>query len=561
MRRTPAKVLTMPNPRTAVLVAFSVVTAGTTQSAELRVDDLIVPQMPQPNAGWISPLRSPGDFSPGLAGEGALLDGATPRAWFGRDELSSIIAGVTRLDPNSIEFGDRSIKVPANDAAAVRECLAWVRQNLPPRIDLEVTLERVDEGGSMVLQRALESVRSGTMVQWADVVTRPILRDFDVEIAQSSASANPVVDHVAVGSCLALRANVIPGRDVAVVEAVARVAESVERSPIQLHHAGFGDLDRAARAIDQCGITFAVPRGQPLVQEWTTRDGEQLRLTCRAQWQDAPAPPRRDIALLCSGLLGEPVLGFRDHLPGRDEVAARMLFREEAVRGRDIGGIVVATNSSMRAGKILFVGDEQVATYRRFLDSPSGAVITAEVELSLYDLARNEELDSAPPSSRVVRIRAFPLEGLPSVFAGQREMYTLRDWDVEVAQSARIPDPKVGVIRDGYVLNLRALSNGTGRITGVAVDGKVSRLGQIEIARVPLNLELRAGGGTAQGGGAVTPAVVLPQDVVAIEKPELREIDLATVFEVDENGRAVLRRAATRLFGEGRDLAIVVQIK
>jgi hypothetical protein len=70
---------------------------------------------------------------------------------------------------------------------------------------------------------------------------------------------------------------------------------------------------------------------------------------------------------------------------------------------------------------------------------------------------------------------------------------------------------------------------------------------------------------TAHATGTVdnatwVPPVFLPQDVVAIEKPQVRRCRIDTRVRLGDDGRAVLRRTAAGFTGEGRVIVVLVRV-
>jgi hypothetical protein len=54
---------------------------------------------------------------------------------------------------------------------------------------------------------------------------------------------------------------------------------------------------------------------------------------------------------------------------------------------------------------------------------------------------------------------------------------------------------------------------------------------------------------------------VLPPQAVTVEKPATRSLRIGTTVTLDDQGGAVLRRAATGLLGPGRELVVRVSVR
>ncbi len=160
----------------------------------------------------------------------------------------------------------------------------------------------------------------------------------------------------------------------------------------------------------------------------------------------------------------------------------------------------------------------------------------------------------------MAQVASSVIVGKSVTFSGQREFRYVRDWDVEVAQSSRMPDPKVVILRHGYHVDARVLVAVDGALRAVALRTRVARLDRVDTVDALLSRVSRAGG-VADKSGSTSPAIVLPQDVVNVESPVLRHHSLSAVMRLDAKGSAVLRRAAPRLLGKGRDLVVLIQVK
>jgi hypothetical protein len=186
---------------------------------------------------------------------------------------------------------------------------------------------------------------------------------------------------------------------------------------------------------------------------------------------------------------------------------------------------------------------------------------TATLEISIYDVAAGVGTEAAgTEANAIAHIRTNAIVGKSVAFSGRTEMRYIEDWDVEVAQSSRIPDPKVNILRHGYHVDARVLADFSGRLEAVALDASVARLARIDVKEATLSREMQAGG-SIDKSGSMTPSIILPKEVVAIESPALQDHSVSTVLRLNENGSAMLRRAAPRLLGEGRELLVIVSVK
>lgn len=494
-----------------------------------------------------------------VMGEGTLLRDRLVQPWFDSHGLVRVVFALTKLNEDLSTSGDMLV-ADKRDAEAVLESLSRLRSQLPPRIMLEVKLERRNERGQETLLHSSESVRAGSTVTFQDTAKQRILRDYDVEIAQSATLANPVVGDLLTGACLAVRCRVVPGKGELLIESFARVAADAKAPPIKTLHDGIGPIDRAAREVDECGVAMRVPRGASRSVEWTGANGSRLRLTCSASWQDPPAQTGKRAIVRCRGLFQKGVAEFRtDHLEPDEGPAA---FAAEAAFHRAGAEDVRVIGGEESAALAIVVSGEKAEQIDA--DVTSGLVrslASAALEISVYDVAEGVGTVAAgTEATAIAHIQGHAIVGKAIAFSGRTEMRYIDDWDVEVAQSSRIPDPKVYVLRHGYHVDARVLADSQGGLEAVALDASVTRLARIDVKEATISREMKAGG-TADTTGTITPAIVLPKDLVAIESPVLQTHAVSTVLQLDNEGAAILRRAAPRLLGKGRDLLVIVRVK
>lgn len=511
----------------------------------------------------------------GVSGEGHLVrwtntfawDEPEPRGLYTEDSLAAVLAALRGTSRSGISFqrsGD-TVLLDTEYPEQLAGALATVRRALPPRIRLEVTLERLSGGSAEVVLRGSETFRNGTVRVLSDVAKKEILRDFDVEIAQSASTANPIVGEVRHGASVALRARPLPFRDEAVVEAVVRTASLLPTEPLQPHPA-IGPLDRAASRVDEGGITFRIGRGQSTRHEWTTLDGTRMRLTCAASWA-APEPVAEDAesVLVASSLLGPPVLGFRSatHF-GFDEPLDATSVPEivEEMRsevGRD--SIPVFEPGEFGGGGVLLLSGSGGRRFQRMLDDRLERVFrSTHVRLEILDVPSSTEVAAdgpLPDGARGIGSLAGPLlVGHPICFASAREQSYVRDWEVEVAQGARIPDPKISLVEDGWFGTVRVVPEPGGGIHTLEVDVQVRVLDELRALSTSLNWPMAAATDETR-----VPPMWMPQDVLTVELPDERELAIRAVLELGEDGTALLRRSATTLLGPGRALVVRARVE
>lgn len=557
----------MIRPLTCLVVTLACLAPAVSQKVEIPVGDLvrsarIVPLIDDEDwvrENWIFRQAPPGRGSAGWLGEHELLSDVAGKAPFVRDGLQTILGSLTQLGVSGLEFEGDTLLVDRDDAAAVRAGLLQLRRQLPPPIALEVKLERVRKGDRETLLHVRQDVRAGRTEIFEDLVSRRVIRDFEVEIAQSAASANPVVGRLATGACLAVRPRVVPGKGELLVELFARVAGDAVVMPIA-HGDGIGPIDRAARQLDEAGFAMRVPHGARRTVHWTAANGDRIEITCSGSWKIPQPVPNRGPLVRCRGLFHRPVVEFQtDSLPF-DE-ADFGFSAEQAFRRAGAERVQVVTDENSSVDAIVVHGAKAEQIDANIATRLARRLRSAVLEVTMFDVAADAAVgDIKTLGVPLAQVSSQAIVGKSVAFSGRTEMRFVRDHDIEVAQSARIPDPKVDILRHGYHVDARVLEAPDGSVGAVALRSSVSRLVRIDTVNALISRVSRAGG-VADKKGSISPSIVLPKDVVGIESPVLKRHSLSTIARLDAKGSAVLRRAAPRLLGKGRDLVVVIQVK
>jgi hypothetical protein len=525
----------------------------------------------------------------GITGAGSLhpgIDGAEemePQPWLDGGDLAALVGVLSGGKVASAVVEGGSVRVPAAQVAATEAALARIRGALPPVVEVDAWLEEVPgTGPARVLAGGRDAVRAGALVSLGEFQERATVTDFDVEIAESASIADPIVVAVRSGATVALRVRPFPARATALVEAFVRTAEDAKSDPIDTGHPGFGRLDRAKMRIGEAAVSFLVDAGKPAEIHLGGRDGRNLRLRVTARWTPAaPAPEGAEVAFASTTLVGGEALAFGNHetppppaertevrapasIPlGIDTpVAAALEHREaSAIAARDSGVVAFqgpAAVAAARAFDAWFAAQLVPCAAEVLVASvPSGAAVAADKPL--------------PEGAQVLARAAGPMIlGLSGVFNDAVEQGYLHDWDVEVAQSARIPDPIVWRVGDGHTMELRLLGGPGSRPAEARVRLELTRLEGIDRVEFPLGQDLpgrvRSGGsGDAKGGSAsetrLTLSPALPAESVALERPTLRRLALDVAVPLGADGTAVLRRAAPGLAGPGREVVVILRAR
>lgn len=432
--------------------------------------------------------------------------------------------------------------------------LGTIRAALPPQLAISLRLERVVGGQVTALLSASESMGFGDVAVVGDIGHATAIADLDVEIAQSSMTSNPVVLPLTHGCSVLVRARPLPGRLSTVLEVVARTVMPFAGKDMP-NASVSGAVDRICNRVDQAGLAFRVERGAESVHEWVACDGSQLRLRCRVDWPgEAPTP----IApLLCSPLLRQPILGFRGIRRVETETPTECysiadFVNEEFEWVSDRGEVPVRRfgEGGETASVLYFAGLEGRQLAERIAGRIDELLASRRITVEVFDVAAGAQPEAA---ARVWQFAGPVLGGLPSCFSTGREQTYMRDWDVEVAQSARMPDPKVSLVEEGWFATAKVQPpDARGQRT---VDLTLEAVRLLEVRQRSIMLSPQLVGSTADA------KVELPQELVTVEQPVTRAFAIATALELDAQGTAEQRRVAPGLLGDGRELLVRVRVE
>jgi len=472
------------------------------------------------------------------------------------------------------------VRVPLPAAKGIAAALARVRARRPPTVDLEVQFDSPGASPSVILA-GRGPAPPGEAVVFADVKDRLYVSDYDVEIAQAASIADPIVLRQRTGASVTARVSPLPGGEAVLVELVARTATPRAEEPIHPHHAGFGAIDRAAVAIGEAGLTFRLEPGKPVEHSWTGPGGKPLRLRVTARWS-APIPEPGPHAFLWSPVLGGSVVGFFNawlaEPPDETEdlpAAVELDLRTEALLGA--WAPAAQERCTVLGGGIVLVegGDDKPPAgpvRDEILGALDAEVRPARMEVVVADVPAGTEVarDGRLPegSKEIARVSGSILLGVPACFNAGVERRYLKDWDVEVAQGSRIPDPIVSTVEEGQFLDLQVRADADGRPGLAELRLDLVRLEGIETDTLILDVPLPTGvivaepaKGSGSGAGETSVSPSLPQDSVAVERPTVRRLRIAGTVTLGPDGIAVFRRSSQGFLGDGREAVVILRVR
>jgi hypothetical protein len=515
----------------------------------LPVGDLVAARW-QPEA-YLAPPALPGariihGEESWLAIEGGELTVRRLPGFYSADSLPHVLAEVTGNDEGSLTVvrGGSLLRVPRDRADAVRAALDALRQRLPAAVHVDLQLVATAAGKTAtLLERGVDGTAGAVEIVTATTETTAVV-DFDVEIAQAASIANPIVHRVRSGAMVVLRPLVSPAGNAAMFEVLARVVAPLPVEPAAIAPAGLGPLDRVALRIAEHAAVVRASLGGRTELRWAGTDGTEYALAMKTTWTLSPParPGGHDLEYVtpCGAFQGFRTLpewpqdAERQQLPGLLPSLVNDL------------NLVEATDSP--SAKVAV--DAAADTVRGAL----GALFDAStqgppVEIACYDVGAGDksDKDGAPPagSRRLAAVLAGIVDDTWSCATAYDEQSFVRDWDVEVAQAARIPDPKVSRTHDGVFLNYRR------RGDRLELEGELALRAPTVTRMVALDAEMLA---------ADASKVLLPVDKVAIEEPVVHRLPFAGRFLLRAGTAATARFAAPAL-GDGREVLVVVRLR
>ncbi len=453
------------------------------------------------------------------------------------------------LDPASLEVLTANLGQEGT-LQALAALAAAAPQSIPLRYRL--TRQQGSHGPEAeVLLEGREAVPVGELVVLADRRIRRALVDFDVEIAQGTAIADPIVASIVTGTTLALELRPLPDGSW-LLELLIRTGEEGRNEAIHLGYTAMEGLSRNPVALEEAGLVARLVPGTPATWTLPGREGSSLVLELTLE---GGGMAQEDPTVLYLPTLAQPPVGFQappllgpgmaDYLDEDVELPQRpdleQVLEKSALADQAWGSVLVHEASGaliLQGGRV-----EEVAT--RLREAALESARTREVELRVIVAGSREGAERALLSFR----GPLTLDTWAGFAAGEvREVVS--EWDVEVACSARVADPSAELVEDGVRGSLRLRSDGQ-----VDLDLDLSVLEDILSHAVTL--------GHAIVGANEGALPLQPEERLRVEEPVLRRMHLAGSWSpaatpARPGGVIRLERSATGLFGPGS--RVVVEI-
>lgn len=452
------------------------------------------------------------------------------------------------------EFDVRAVALPADDEGAA--LLTELEQSggaIPPALAARVLAADLNGG----LRGGPVTAFPGVQARIERIGSRTYVLDWDVEIAQAASIADPSALTFDDG----LRAYLVVrptsgGRALVTLQATAGdVVEPVRRVDIRTKDHGSAEMpalrgayastEWLASAGDATAIVLAAPVGEHAVSRHVLLvravSGPQRTadlpvtsvpigaLTTPIDERFLALPAFEHASETCRGSLGltwrsSAARAAADELRDRTQVRAAEALEKE--------GAFVSTGDGWLGDDSLVVGgDRSVAEAAVKAVSEAEAELLRPARLTVRLVSRGAGAGAAAPERTLGVVAAPALTGRNVALAAYASIPYVGDYDVEVAQEARISDPVVNVAVGGVVLNVRL------------------SLGPANGWRADLSL-------VASSAGAVEIVPVTASEVGTIERVPVRRARAEqTLLFADGKPREI--DLGANLWGAGRLVAVV----
>lgn len=423
-----------------------------------------------------------------------------------------------RPEPLAAEEWRRLQEVLADEVGwSAAEGERWAVAAAPRPVPLRYRLTRED--GGEVLLAGVEPVWPGRAAVFAGRSARNVVADLDVEIAQSSAIADPVEALQWSGVSLAVEVLPVPAAGWQ-VEVALTVSAFGEPEPITSGYHGIRGKDRLRLELQEAGLTTLL---RPAAPQAATCGPARLRL---------PSGAGAYVLELAaeSGAPPQALPAGREHAvaaaPSLSVAGGEGLKRMEAAAAE-----ALAWSSS--SGWCVLWGDGAAAAASALAEAAAehGRLVRAELRVTWREGGGERTL--AVLEGDVVR-------GRPVCFACGSQAQALTGWDVEVAQGARIADPKFTELFSGVRGALTLDWEGGAPVADLDLSVLRTSFGGAE--ELLLGSELvRVGSDGAW--------VFLPEERVRVERPVVSEVAFRGLRLPLPGGRLALEREVGVLGG------------
>lgn len=397
----------------------------------------------------------------------------------------------------------------------------WMKATAPEALTLNY---RVLVDGSEALA-GREMIPMGQAVAFSDLVRNACILDFDVEIASGSGIFDPIMGQQVSGSSLAIQVLPVPGKGWTAEIAMIH-SKRLKGEPIAMNYSQVSGKDRLTSRVSEIGgFSLLLPQ-IAVALDIPTMGGGMVTLELVA---DSPAPNGVVTLTEQAAWLALPQLARSSSWN-----ALVSLWEQERA---------VWTNGQ---GDLVFEGPDAAKAAQAALQVAVAKLQPIQFDLSVQRVVGGVEGERSDMHANI-------LENTKMAFAQGTIRDSLVEWDVEVAQVARIADPQFADYFSGWDGSMkgRRLANGKYEVeldlSFTVVD--VSSSAKIRLAAATL-------GETGYEGNV--PAS--PAHTMEVETPEFREVRFRGTYQSDEQGRIMLIRSANSVLGETGRLRVEIQL-
>lgn len=392
----------------------------------------------------------------------------------------------------------------------------WLELTRPAPVPLRFQLR--DAASGEVLAEGRRELEPGRPGAFRELRRRLVILDFDVEIAQAAAIADPVMGDQYAGSSVALELLPVPGQgyqaEIAFVESGFGPREAIDTG-----YEAIQGADRLHGTLAEAGLTTLLQPGRS-ARILLPGAGRPLELILELGGAMPPASFGAGEGILCCAA---PTLAA---VP---ELWAGLLAELEQRDDTWFTG----------SGYLAFAGEAAIDQVEAVGRACAEQARRAQLSLRVAVVGGGQ-------AGELLRLESEVLLDQPLRFARGGLARALTDWDVEVAQNSRIADPRFRTFFDGIQGELVPAGDGA-----VDLDLRLTRVAHGDPAFVTISRALPGFEGT---GGA------LPADLVAIERPEEAALAVTGSFRCDARGALRLERRALSYLGAGALLVVEIQV-
>lgn len=553
-------------PLCGFLIATAAAPAQDRNTSFVSVSDLVT--APVPGGQYLTPLGVRGRRL--IAGEEAWLQRSESdsgrlelrehdAAWFDPSQLSTVLARLLQVDNEQVQVLEHGAQLAVRGrlAKAAIEALARLREAMPPIVRTAVEVVRLRDGKEEVLLTAPLTTASGRRSYVEATETRNCVVDYDVEIAQGSEIGNPRVLPVQHGCVVMLRPYVASSEPEGWFELLVRLVEPGDMSAIDTGSTSCGAIDRVQQHVREFAGIVHCQLGVRTVQRWVAADGAAIEVRVTPNWQ-VPAPGRpagSDVAYVpaWNGLAGFRTIPWTDADSGDDEPTAPEAEFAAALHAANVQADLLNSGAALAV-------EGEADILRGLVRARHENVRPVGLLVDLYDAPAGVDpgAGGAPDLRQLGSLRVHGVVDSWACATAYDELTVLSDWSVEVAQSARIPDPQCQRLAAGLFVNARCSGS------DVELDGEVSWRGEPEAREIRLGRTLLAPAMNWSTGSGATVTLqsaesrALPDETVRVESMRVHRLPFAIRLPLRREQAAVWRSASTEL-GPGREFVVTVR--